>query len=83
LIHISELSDRYIKEPSDVVRVGQIVKVQVLSVDAKAKRIALSIKALTAKTPASKPQSNVSRKTEAVPSVEDRLATLANRWKTR
>jgi len=83
LIHISELSDRYIKDPSDAVKVGQIVKVQVLSVDAKAKRIALSIKALTAKAPASKQQNNVSRKTEAAPSVEDRLATLANRWKTR
>ncbi len=48
LIHISELSDRYMKEPSEVVKVGQIVKVQVLSADAKVKRIALSIKALTA-----------------------------------
>jgi uncharacterized protein len=51
LIHISELSDRYIKEPSEVVKVGQIVKAQVLSADAKMKRIALSIKALTAKAP--------------------------------
>ena len=49
LVHISELSDRYIKEPSDVVKVGQIVKVHVLSADAKTKRIALSMK-----TPGSK-----------------------------
>jgi uncharacterized protein len=35
LVHISELSDRYIKEPGDVVKVGQIVKVHVLSADAK------------------------------------------------
>ena len=51
LIHISELADRYIKEPSEVVKVGQIVKAQVLSADAKMKRIALSIKALTARAP--------------------------------
>jgi uncharacterized protein len=47
LVHISELSNRFIKEPSDAVKAGQIVKVKVLGVDAKAKRIALSIKALT------------------------------------
>ncbi len=46
LVHISELSNRYIKEPAEAVKVGQIVKVQVLSVDVKNKRIALSIKAL-------------------------------------
>ncbi len=48
LVHISELSNRYIKEPSEAVKAGQIVKVKVLAVDAKAKRIGLSIKALTA-----------------------------------
>jgi uncharacterized protein len=46
LVHISELSNRYIKEPSEAVKAGQIVKVKVLSVDTRAKRIALSIKAL-------------------------------------
>jgi uncharacterized protein len=81
LIHISELSDRYIKEPSEAVKVGQIVKVQVLSADAKAKRIALSIKALTAKAPRSpKPQAKVEK---PKPTMEDSLAALANRWKGR
>ena len=83
LIHISELSDRYIKEPSEVVKVGQIVKVQVLSADAKAKRVALSIKALTVRTPGNKPQSTPPKKAEPSPSMDDRLASLANRWKTR
>ena len=36
LVHVSELSNRFIKEPSEVVKVGQIVKVQVLSADPKA-----------------------------------------------
>jgi len=46
LVHISELSVKFIKDPSEAVKAGQIVKVKVLSVDAKTKRIALSIKAL-------------------------------------
>ncbi|MGA3012126.1 MAG: Tex family protein, partial [Terracidiphilus sp.] len=47
LVHISELSNHFIKEPSEAVKTGQIVKVKVLAVDTKAKRIALSIKQLT------------------------------------
>lgn len=46
LVHISELSDRYVKHPLDVVKVGDIVNVRVLSVDPKKKRIALSMKGL-------------------------------------
>ena len=44
LIHISELSDRFVKHPSDVVSVGDRVEVRVLSVDIKKKRISLSMK---------------------------------------
>ena len=44
LVHISELSDRYIKHPMEVVSVGDIVTVKVLSVDEKKHRIALSMK---------------------------------------
>ena len=44
LVHISEIADRYIKHPSEVLRVGDIVKVKVLGVDEKKKRISLSIK---------------------------------------
>jgi uncharacterized protein len=81
LIHISELSDRYVKEPSEVVKVGQIVKVQVLSADAKAKRIALSIKALTARAPQSAATKPPAQKPQ--PSMDDKLSSLANRWKVR
>jgi uncharacterized protein len=48
LVHISELSNRFIKDPSEAVKAGQIVKVKVLSADLKTKRIALSMKALMA-----------------------------------
>jgi len=46
LVHVSELSHRFIKEPGEFVKAGQAVKVQVLSADPKTKRIALSMKAL-------------------------------------
>ncbi len=44
LVHISELSNLYIKHPLDVVSVGDIVEVKVLSVDKNKKRIALTMK---------------------------------------
>ena len=44
LVHISHISNRYIKHPLDVLSVGDIVKVKILDVDLKKKRIALSIK---------------------------------------
>ncbi len=44
LVHISELSDRYVKNPADVVKVHQKVIVTVLDVDLPRKRIALSMK---------------------------------------
>lgn len=43
LVHISKLSDRFVANPHDVVKTGQIVKVLVEEVDAKRKRIALSM----------------------------------------
>ena len=46
LVHVSELSDKFVSSPSDVVKVGQQVKVKVLSVDVKRKRIALTMKGL-------------------------------------
>ena len=44
LVHISELSDRFVKHPSDVVSVGDRVEVRIISVDLKKKRISLSMK---------------------------------------
>jgi competence ComEA-like helix-hairpin-helix protein len=46
LVHVSELSDRFVQDPRDAVHVGQIVKVKVIGVDVAMKRISLSIKAL-------------------------------------
>ncbi len=44
LVHISEMSDRFIRHPSDVVKVGDIVSVTIISVDVKKKRIGLTMK---------------------------------------
>ena len=44
LVHISQICDRYIKHPSEVLKVGDIVKVWVLSVDMKKKRISLTMR---------------------------------------
>ena len=44
LVHISQVADRYIRHPSEVVSVGDVVKVVVLDVDEKKKRISLSMR---------------------------------------
>jgi len=54
LVHISQLADVFVKDPSDVVKAGQILKVTVMEVDVARKRIALSAK--TGAKPESKPK---------------------------
>lgn len=44
LIHISQLADRFVKDPAEVVKVRQQVQVRVLGLDAQRKRIALSLR---------------------------------------
>ena len=46
LVHLSQICDRYIKHPSEVLKVGDIVKVRVLDVDLQRKRISLSMKGI-------------------------------------
>jgi uncharacterized protein len=83
LVHISELADRYIKEPSDVVKVGQLVKVHVLSADPKTKRIALSMKTPGGKKPAATPAKKAAPPPPKQASIEDKIAALSDRWKRR
>ena len=75
LVHISELSNRFLKDPSEAVKTGQIVKVKVLSADTKTKRIALSIKALL------EPSSRPAPATQ--PTMNEKLAALSTKWKVR
>ncbi|MFS8049322.1 Tex family protein [Rhizobium sp. BR 314] len=44
LVHVSQLADRFVKDPHEVVKAGDVVKVQVVEVDVKRKRIALSMR---------------------------------------
>lgn len=44
LVHVSELSDRFVRDPREVVKVGDIVRVRVLDVDVARKRISLSMR---------------------------------------
>ncbi len=78
LVHISELADRYVKDPNDVVKAGQIVKVHVLSVDPKIKRIALSMKTGMKTAKKAEPKAP-----PPAPRLEDKIASLADRWKRR
>ena len=89
LVHISELSNHFIKEPSEAVKTGQIVKVKVLAVDTKAKRIALSIKQLTG--PAARPATKTAAKPTSKPdksapkpepTMDEKLAALSMKWKS-
>ena len=44
LVHISELSDKYVKKPTDVVSIGDIVKVKVIGIDKERQKVNLSMK---------------------------------------
>jgi protein Tex len=51
LVHVSQLSTRYVRDPAEVVRVGDRVTVKVLSIDLDRRRLGLSVKAATPKHP--------------------------------
>ena len=82
LVHISELSNKFIKEPSEAVKTGQIVKVKVLSADTRTKRISLSIKALLEPSarPAPRPEKAASK---PQPTLNEKLSALSMKWKVR
>ncbi|MBT7711478.1 MAG: RNA-binding transcriptional accessory protein [Deltaproteobacteria bacterium] len=82
LVHISEMSNRFIKDPGEICGVGDIVKVTVLSVDLNRNRIALSMK--------TKPSASSGRKKKAKPvpkkplssgEIENDLEKLADKFK--
>lgn len=64
LVHVSHLAHRFIKDPHEAVKVGEVVKVKVLSADVQRKRIALSIKEASA-APAATAQPREQRPREA------------------
>ncbi|MEX1182124.1 MAG: Tex family protein [Gemmatimonadota bacterium] len=64
LVHVSQLADRFVKDPADIVKVGQKVSVTVMSVDLERNRIGLSMKSDAAKpTQPSRRQDSTGRQT--------------------
>ena len=63
LVHLSQMSNRFIRDPREAVKVGDVVQVKVLSVEAETKRIGLSMKALLPAVPRhrKKPRQRASR----------------------
>ena len=46
LVHISQLADKFVDDPKKIVKVGQVVKIQVLEINEKLNRISLSMKGI-------------------------------------
>lgn len=87
LVHISELSNKFIKDPKEAVRVGEVVKVKVLSVDLPMRRIALSRKALLPPAGAETKKGDRDRKETQKPagprSLSDQLTALKTRFEKK
>ena len=89
LVHISELSDRFVKDPHEVVKAGDVVKVRVKDVDVARKRIALTMKSGAidmaasgggrATSPATSRQSAPPLRQGAQPAAESALAAALRR----
>jgi len=78
LVHISELSDRFVKNPASVVRVQQQVKVTVLAVDIERNRISLSMKTVPGRQPPKGKPSPKAKKPRVVPKGNSRKTTPFN-----
>ena len=94
LVHVSELSDRFVKDPREVVKAGDVVKVRVKDVDVARKRIALTMKSgaidtsggARARSPESAPMQRSSAsppRQTSEPPVENALAAALRRAQER
>jgi len=86
LVHVSELAHKFVEKPEDVVAVGQVVRVRVLSVDAEMKRIQLSIKALLEPPPRKRPGGGGKprrKKPDPEKKRRDQIDDLKRKWGAR
>ena len=67
LVHVSHLARRYVTDPNDVVKVGHVVRVKVLSVDMGRRRIALSMKDALPPRPKPRPKSQAEGERQGAP----------------
>ena len=63
-MHVSQLADRFVKDPREVVKAGDIVKVKVLEVDARRRRISLTMKLQDAAARSQRPAPSTARPKE-------------------
>jgi 4-hydroxy-3-methylbut-2-enyl diphosphate reductase len=77
MIHVSELAAGYVQQPSDVVKVGDEVQAQVIKINAKQKRIDLSIKKLQEGTEPERPQRQGRQQAERIEEETDERAPTA------
>jgi len=83
LVHISHLADAFVKDPRDVVKTGEMVKVKVMEIDIARKRIALSMKrnadeSSSVKGTTKKQNSRPQQKQQSTPQVDNTQNTLAS-----
>jgi len=67
LVHISAMSDRFVKDPREITHAGAVVKVRVMEVDAKRRRIALSMRLDNTPKPSDAPRKNQSPQPRSKP----------------
>jgi uncharacterized protein len=83
LVHISQLADRFVKDPKDIVKVGQVVQVRVLEVDEKLKRIGLSMRSGEGNAPSRSPRPNQGKGKASKPAPKTSLQDLQAKFNRR
>ena len=89
LVHVSQLADRFVSDPKEIVKVGQVVKVHVLEVNESLKRISLSMRATDGKAPTAsdratsapapkKSMAPTPKSAKTIPAAPTETATLAD-----
>jgi uncharacterized protein len=82
LVHISQLCDRFVSDPKQIVKVGQVVKVRILEVNAALKRISLSMR--SGEPPASAPKRQPqNQQPQSKPATADDLKAKFNKSNRR
>ena len=83
LVHISQLADRFVKDPKDIVKVGQVVQVRVLEVDEKLKRIGLSMRSGEGNAPPRSPRPSQGKGKASKPAPSASLQDLQAKFNRR
>ncbi|MDA0673032.1 MAG: Tex family protein [Cyanobacteria bacterium] len=83
LVHISQLADRFVKDPKDIVKVGQVVQVRVLEVDEKLKRIGLSMRSGEGNAPPRAPRPSQGKGKASKPAPSASLQDLQAKFNRR